>query len=163
MKQYLTEILIVACVILLLACGWFYHGREKARNEIEAARLEFAQFIVDANIEKLKEEKKHLGNVQSILEDKNNEINQLSTELNHTRNEHDNTQRLLNKANTNLRKTQQAANNGSCDDARQAARMCTDLYGKLEARTQKDEHRIGVLAEYADRLEIENTACRRYE
>ena len=59
MKQYLTEILIVVCVILLLTCGFFYHGREKARNETEAARLEFAQYVVD-------QKEQHLKDIETI-------------------------------------------------------------------------------------------------
>ena len=68
-------------------------------------------------------------------------------------------ERLLNEAEHRLHRAEQSANRDGSEDARQAIDLCANLYRKLDKRLRAVQSRVGVLSEYADRLEIELGAC----
>lgn len=131
-----------------------------ANNNYAALVNEFEGYKVAAQAEYQREVEAFLQNANEKLRVKDQENEALRNTIITITADYDNASRLLNTTKIHLRQAQSRADSGSCEDARQAARMCTDVSTELASRTQEAERRAGVYAEYADKLEIELRAAR---
>lgn len=162
-KKYLPEIGAVLAIVGLL--GWvavLYLRLEAAHNETARVTLAFEQYKVSQQAEVQREQQKELERFTAALTNKETENETLRNENTALRSERDHAYSLYRTANANLRQARENADNGTCEQAREAARMCTDLYAKLEDRATEAERRVSVYAGYADRNVIELDACIAY-
>lgn len=159
-KKYLPEIIAVLIVTLLCYGLWVQTGRVRdAKQERIQLQIQFDAYIISQREEIQRENEEHLMRIATALQQEKEENENLTMQIIAINTERDNTDRLLQLANTRLREALQNANNGNRDSSTEASRMCTDLFGKLEERTREAERRASIYAKFADENAIALTAC----
>lgn len=156
-KGQLLKALLLLLLVLALTIQTY--RLQAAKNAHEATRLQHQQTLLNWQQAAQNEKELLLQRIQTQLEEKNESIQQLQTEVDHfaaTASESDRVQRDLR---ARLRQAELAATTGSCSDAKEAARVCAELSGKLQTRAQALEQRASSYAKYADQLNIELKAC----
>lgn len=159
MKQYLTNGLIVLCVILFLLCGWFYHGKEKARGDAQTVRLEFSQYVIEqkiaslgasANVKDEMEKVSHDGEEkQKVGEQK---IADLELQLGSAYADNERMREQLEAARVRLSNSTATAR--ECKAALDAAGVYAELYGECITQYSK-------MAAYAQRAGSAGVTCEK--
>jgi len=159
MKNKLRLATFVLCGLLLLILGVQTYRLHKEQNAHETTRLQHQKVMLGLQAEAQSEKEKVLQHVYDELKEKNENIHRLQTEVERFADIAVESDRVQHNLRARLRQAELAAATGSCADAKEAARVCSVLSGKLEARARALEHRAGIYARYADRLEVELNAC----
>lgn len=159
-KQYIPEIITVLIVTFLCYALWIQTGRVRdAKQETVQLQIQFDAYIISQRAELQRENEEHLARIAAALQQKEQENENLTSQIIAINTERDNTDSLLQLANARLREALQNADRGNNNSSAEASRMCADMYGKLEERTREAERRAAIYAKFADENSIALRIC----
>ena len=155
-----TKLLTAAIAILLIVVAVMAVNIERHKTSYAKLEAEYAQYKENQAAAVLKETNDEAARWAVKFEQWEKENAKLQDDKNTLSVALDESKRLRQQDRNTIYRLSQDANKGTCEDARQALRVCTHLHTISSGAGETMERLAGIYAGYSDELEAELRLCR---